>query len=296
MWAEGCSGAADEAARRWRAGGMGCLGLSVGGGRRRPRWPILTWSRSVRAGGQALGLQRAGFEPRSPSSSTVGLCHAAGQRPGWKLAEGDAADPALRRPRDYRTWRCWRRRSLPAVHRGGPGARAPTSATCSRGPSSCAGPSGRGPAARECPGTEHDQVQRVPRAVLDRLRELGYVPGWRLPKLIGFLVPQLRPRTVLVALRPADARWLRWPSPSAIRRDGRRDPGRPDGRAGLARRSPPGPAGRPDRADHRRRSKKHGRRPGPTRAKRAWAELGVDGISIADAAPGRTPTRPCRPG
>ena len=44
-------------------------------------------------------------------------------------------------------------------------------------------------------------------------------------------------------------------------------------------------------------SKKHGGADlGPTRAKRAWAELGVDGIGIADAAPARTPTRRCGPG
>jgi DNA (cytosine-5)-methyltransferase 1 len=47
--------------------------------------------------------------------------------------------------------------------------------------------------------------------VLDRLRELGYVPGWRLLQASDFGVPQLRPRTVLVALRPSDAPWFRWP-------------------------------------------------------------------------------------
>ena len=52
--------------------------------------------------------------------------------------------------------------------------------------------------------------------VLDRLRELGYVPGWRLLQASDFGVPQLRPRFVLVALRPADARWFRWPGRSGV--------------------------------------------------------------------------------
>ena len=50
--------------------------------------------------------------------------------------------------------------------------------------------------------------------VLDRLGELGYVPRWRLLHAADFRVPQLRPRTVLVALHAADAPRFRWPSPS----------------------------------------------------------------------------------
>ena len=123
--------------------------------------------------------------------------------------------------------------------------------------------------------------------MLDRLRELGYVPGWRLLNASDFGVPQLRPRTVLVALRPADAPWFRWPSPSA----------RPPATVGqtlgdlMAARGWPGAAAWARRADRIAPtivggSKKHGGADlGPTRAKRAWAELGVDGIAIADAAP-----------
>jgi DNA (cytosine-5)-methyltransferase 1 len=43
-------------------------------------------------------------------------------------------------------------------------------------------------------------------------------------------------------------------------------------------------------------SKKHGGADlGPTRAKRAWAELGVDGIGVADAAPGPSDSPTVRP-
>jgi DNA (cytosine-5)-methyltransferase 1 len=125
--------------------------------------------------------------------------------------------------------------------------------------------------------------------VLDRLRELGYVPGWRLLQASDFGVPQLRPRFVLVALRPADARWFRWPAPA----------GRPAPTVGEALEDLMGARGWPGTSRWVARasriaptivggSKKHGGGDlGPTRAKRAWAELGVDGLGIADAAPGR---------
>jgi DNA (cytosine-5)-methyltransferase 1 len=124
--------------------------------------------------------------------------------------------------------------------------------------------------------------------VLDRLRDLGYVPGWRLLNASDFGVPQLRPRTVLVALQQADAPWFRWPAPSP----------RPPATVGetlgdlMAAQGWPGAAAWARRADRIAPtivggSKKHGGADlGPTRAKRAWAELGVDGIALADSAPG----------
>jgi DNA (cytosine-5)-methyltransferase 1 len=124
--------------------------------------------------------------------------------------------------------------------------------------------------------------------VLDRLRELGYVPGWRLLHASDFGVPQLRPRFVLVALRPTDAGWFRWPAPA----------GRPAPTVGESLADLMGARGWPGTRRWALRanriaptivggSKKHGGGDlGPTRAKQAWAELGVDGLGIADAAPG----------
>src|SRR5207302_2808705 len=95
--------------------------------------------------------------------------------------------------------------------------------------------------------------------------------------------------------RPEDYRgvallapWFRWPSPSV----------RPPATVGetlgdlMAARGWPGASAWARRADRIAPtivggSKKHGGADlGPTRAKRAWAELGVDGIGVADAAPG----------
>jgi DNA (cytosine-5)-methyltransferase 1 len=124
--------------------------------------------------------------------------------------------------------------------------------------------------------------------VLERLRDLGYVPGWRLLHASEFGVPQLRPRFVLVALRPQDAPWFRWPAGT----------GRPAATVGQTLHDLMGARGWAGAVAWARRadriaptivggSKKHGGPDlGPTRAKRAWAELGVDGLGIAAEAPG----------
>src|SRR6202007_446013 len=55
------------------------------------------------AGGQALGLERAGFEHALAVELDEAACATLrANRPGWKGAEGDVADPLLWRPRDYR--------------------------------------------------------------------------------------------------------------------------------------------------------------------------------------------------
>ena len=50
--------------------------------------------------------------------------------------------------------------------------------------------------------------------ILDRLAELGYTAGWRLVHAADFGVPQLRPRFVLVALKNEFAPYFRWPEPA----------------------------------------------------------------------------------
>ncbi len=242
------------------------------------------------AGGQALGLERAGFEHALAVELDASACATLrANRPGWKLAEGDAADPALWRPRDYRDV---------ALLAGGVPCPPFTVAGRQLGAADerdlfawavelCATIRPRALLLENVRGLSTTRFSAYRQHVLDRLRELGYVPGWRLLNASDFGVPQLRPRTVLVALRPADAPWFRWPSPSAM----------PPATVGetlgdlMAARGWPGAAAWARRADRIAPtivggSKKHGGADlGPTRAKRAWAELGVDGIAIADAAP-----------
>jgi DNA (cytosine-5)-methyltransferase 1 len=123
--------------------------------------------------------------------------------------------------------------------------------------------------------------------VLDRLASLGYAADWRLLHASDYGVPQLRPRFVLVAMRPADFAYFTWPSP------------RPEdtptvGETLLDLMAANGWPGAPAWAAKANDiaptivggSKKHGGADlGPTRAKRAWRELGVNALGVADAAP-----------
>lgn len=125
--------------------------------------------------------------------------------------------------------------------------------------------------------------------VADRLEELGYWSEWRLLHAADFGVPQLRPRFVLVALRPEFAPYWSWPEQQ-----------RTELTVGEVLRDLMGAAGWKgvekwaDRANGIAPtivggSKKHGGADlGPTRAKRAWAELGVDGHGVADGPPPKT--------
>jgi len=124
-------------------------------------------------------------------------------------------------------------------------------------------------------------------AVLDRFSELGYRADWRLLEAKDFGVPQLRPRFILVALRDEFAPYFAWPEPTpavptvgAALYDLMAANGWPGAEAWArnATRIAPTVVGG---------SKKHGGPDlGPTRAKREWRTLGVDGLGVADAAPG----------
>jgi len=242
------------------------------------------------AGGQALGLERAGFEHALAVELDAAACATLrANRPGWKLAEGDVADPALWRPSDYRDV---------ALLAGGVPCPPFTVAGRQLGAADerdlfawavelCGIIRPRALLLENVRGLSTSRFSAYRQHVLDRLAELGYVPEWRLLYASDFGVPQLRPRTVLVALRPQDAPWFRWPPPSP----------RPPATVGrtvgdlMAARGWPGAAAWARRADRIAPtivggSKKHGGADlGPTRAKKAWADLGVDGLGIADEAP-----------
>ncbi|WP_407110404.1 DNA cytosine methyltransferase [Streptomyces sp. DSM 116494] len=128
-------------------------------------------------------------------------------------------------------------------------------------------------------------------AVLDKLHEFGYIAFWKLLQASDFGVPQLRPRFVLVALLPEYARHFEWPQEDAYKKltvgeaiaDLMGENGWGDEEvaawAKKANRVAPTIVGG---------SKKHGGADlGPTRAKRAWAELGVDAMGVKDEAPER---------
>lgn len=241
------------------------------------------------AGGQALGLEKAGFEHALAvelDKWPVDTLRA--NRPAWDVRQGDVADPGVWRPQDYR--------GVDLLAGGVP---------CP--PFSVAGKQlGTGDerdlfawavelAAHMEPRAlmlENVRGLSLPRfsayrqAVLDRLEELGYVADWRLLQASDYGVPQLRPRFILIALRPDEAPHFAWPSPAENQLS-----------VGQALAAQMGEEGWPHADEWASAangvgptivggSKKHGGADlGPTRARQAWRLLHVDGRGVADSPP-----------
>lgn len=122
-----------------------------------------------------------------------------------------------------------------------------------------------------------------------QLSKLGYHTEWRLLNASDFGVPQLRPRVVIVALKKELVDIFDWPTvlphnPPTVG-ETLRDLMGANGWLGTnawverANEIAPTIVGG---------SKKHGGPDlGPTRARQAWASLGVEGRSLADSAPER---------
>lgn len=241
------------------------------------------------AGGQALGLELAGFEHKlaveldENAAATLRL-----NRPDWDVRIGDVANGDVWAPSEFE--------GVSLLAGGVP---------CP--PFSIAGRQLGASDERDLFSWAVEQVAIVkPRAlmlenvrglsqprfdayrsrVLTRLRDLGYEPFWKLLHAADFGVPQLRPRFVLVALKPEDAQYFEWPEGDgaglnvgdALKEMMAADAW-PHAEAWAAMANGIGPTivgG----------SKKHGGADlGPTRAKAAWLQLGVDAKGVADAPP-----------
>lgn len=121
-------------------------------------------------------------------------------------------------------------------------------------------------------------------AISSAFETLGFAqPRWQVLEAHRFGVPQLRPRTIMVALRPEDDPHFYWPEPTArtvtvgeallASMKQRRWPDATRWAKEANRVAPTLVGG----------SKKHGGADlGPTRAKRAWEDLGIDGHGVAD--------------
>ena len=241
------------------------------------------------AGGQALGLDLAGFnhqclvEIDSWACSTLRM-----NRPNWNVLE-----------RDLRTFAATKFRGIDLLAGGVP---------CP--PFSKAGKQLGNSDERdlfpealriveECrpKAVMLENVRGLLDAVFDEYRanlirtfkKLGYHAEWKLLVASDFGVPQLRPRVVFIAIESSLVEHFRWPHPSM----------RLPATVGetlydlMAQRGWRGARIWRDRACDIAPtlvggSKKHGGPDlGPTRAKRAWAALGVDGHGIATEAPNR---------
>ncbi|MBX8573269.1 DNA cytosine methyltransferase [Pseudomonas cichorii] len=123
--------------------------------------------------------------------------------------------------------------------------------------------------------------------IVEELKKHGYFAEWKLLNAKDYGVPQLRPRAILIALRPDLIDFFEWPTPhpeaaptvgetlyDLMALHGWKDV---DHWKELACQIAPTLVGG---------SKKHGGPDlGPTRAKKAWATLGVNGMGIANSEP-----------
>lgn len=241
------------------------------------------------AGGQALGLERGGFG----HSALVELEHAACQtlrlnRPEWNVVEGDL------RQFDGRPYQ-----GVDLVAGGVP---------CP--PFSKAGKQLGANDERDLfpeairlvdeirpKAVMLENVRGLLDAVFDdyrnkverQLKKLGYVPGWKLHNASDHGVSQLRPRVVFVGIRKDLAGGFDWPDaldtePPTVG-ELLHDLMAVNGWRGADRWRDQANAIAPTLVGG---SKKHGGPDlGPTRAKRAWASLGVDGMGLWDDAPAR---------
>ena len=239
------------------------------------------------AGGQALGLERAGFdhaaliEIEPPACATLRI-----NRPLWNVIEGD-----------LRTFNATRYKGVDLVAGGVP---------CP--PFSKAG---RQLGADDERNLFPDAIRVVdecrPQAVMlenvrglldaafaeyrvgieTQLKKMGYASQWKLLNASDYGVSQLRPRVVFVAIRDELASYFSWPQPCKVQPrtvgDLLHDQMSANGWRGADRWREQACAIAPTLVGG---SKKHGGPDlGPTRAKAAWAALGVDGKGLWDDAP-----------
>lgn len=139
------------------------------------------------------------------------------------------------------------------------------------------------------PGFASEKFREYRRGLFARFKRLGYIADFRILNASSFGVPQLRPRCVVVALKAEDLVYFRWPEPI----------GQPAPTVGETLLDLMAAGGWRGAAKWSQRangigptvvggSKKHGGPDlGPTRARAQWAQLGVEGIGIADGPPDR---------
>lgn len=241
------------------------------------------------AGGQALGLEMAGFEALAHVEFDAHACNTLRlNRPEWNVIEGDVREFSAKKYKGV------------DLFAGG--------VPCP--PFSKAGKQLGGSDERDLfPEALRLVKECEPKAVMlenvrgfldavftdyrmnlkEQFKKMGYESSWHLLHASDYGVPQLRPRVVIIALRKDVAKHFRPPTQLID--------GKPPKTVGatlgalMAENGWEGAFKWAQNADEIAPtlvggSKKHGGADlGPTRAKRAWLALGVDGKSLANEAP-----------
>lgn len=240
------------------------------------------------AGGQALGLEQAGFEHvalveiEPPACATLRL-----NRPSWNVIEGDVhAFSAV----PYRGKVDLLAGGVPCPPFSVAGKQLGADDERDLFPEAlrlAAECEPRAVMLENVRGIFYPKFDGYRKLILDRLHEMGYKTWWQLVQASDYGVSQLRPRAVLVAIKDPWARAFVWPEPhpgqsltvGELLRDAMAANGWEgadawaEGANGIAPTLVGG-------------SKKHGGADlGPTRARAAWAALGVDGRGLVDEPP-----------
>ncbi|MDR2987343.1 MAG: DNA cytosine methyltransferase [Nocardiopsaceae bacterium] len=243
------------------------------------------------AGGQALGLEQAGFAHAAVVEIDVDACETlrTNRGPRWKVIEGDIAelDGSEFRGVDVLAG------GVPCPPFSVAGHQLGAADERDLFPEALRLTSEIGPRAvllENVRGLAASRFDGYRAQVITRLGGLGYRTWWRLMHASEHGVPQLRPRLVLVAIRAPWAASFRWPPPSRIAPptvgETLGDLMAADGWPGAARWVVRAAGIAPTIVGG---SRKHGGPDlGPTRARAAWRQLGVDGLGIADAPPGES--------
>lgn len=239
------------------------------------------------AGGQALGLERAGFAHQALVEIDAAACNTLRlNRPAWNVVEGDVTHFCAS---GYR--------GVDLVAGGVP------CPPFSKAGKQLGADDERDMFPQALRMVDEARPQAVMlenvRGLLDpvfdgyrknlsvQLEKLGYWSDWRLFNAADFGVSQLRPRVICVALRKELLPYFDWPAPSAVAAPSvgalLLDLMEADGWANAEHWSLQADTIAPTLVGG---SKKHGGPDlGPTRSRAAWAKLGVDGRGLADAPP-----------
>jgi DNA (cytosine-5)-methyltransferase 1 len=241
------------------------------------------------AGGQAVGLEAAGFDLAAAIEIDHHACNTLSKnRPSWKVIEGSISDS------DGTKFR-----GIDLLAGGVP---------CP--PFSIAGKQlghederdlfpealrlvreskPRAVLLENVPGFASERFAEYRRKLFQKFSRLGYEAQYRVLQACWFGVPQLRPRFVLVAFLGSFPDSFTWPEPGTTSPPSVGDvlvdlmSSRDWKGAEKWKRKASGIA--PTLVGG---SKKHGGPDlGPTRAKQQWAAMGVDGLGLADEPPGR---------
>ena len=240
------------------------------------------------AGGQALGLEQAGFEHLAlveiepPACATLRL-----NRPVWNVVEGDvhtfSATP-------YKGQIDLLAGGVPCPPFSVAGKQLGADDERDLFPEAlrlAAECEPRAVMIENVRGIFYPKFDEYRAQILDCLHEMGYETWWQLVQASDYGVSQLRPRAILVGIKQPWASSFAWPAPhpddaptvGALLRDAMAANGweGADEWAANADGIAPTLVGG---------SKKHGGADlGPTRAREAWAQLGVDGRGLVEEAP-----------